>query len=241
MLVAGQVSIAILWWWFVTPDIIPKPLEVLGSLGDLWKDGLGMHLQISLALYGEALLLATVFSLVLAYASTLEITRPITEGWGQLRFAGMTGVPFVITLYISGAHNLKLTLLTFSISVFLVTGMVDILNGIPKEKFDLARTLKMNEWQVLWEVQILGTADIMFDAVRQNAAIGWMMLAMVEGLWKSEGGVGAVMEIQSHHFDLSSVFAIQLVILCLGLAQDWIIGKVKGKCCPYSKLLLERR
>lgn len=240
-LVAGFTALGLLLWQFATPDIIPKPLEILGSLGDLWKDGFGVHLYVSMTLYIEALILSTVVSLIIAYASTMEIMRPLSNGIGQLRFAGLTGLPFLLTLYIGGAHNLKLSLLLFSISVFLVTGMIDVLNSIPKEKFDLARTLQMNEWQVLWEVQILGTVDIMFDVVKQNAAIGWMMLPMVEGLWKSEGGIGAVMDVQNRTLHLSTVFAIQVTILAMGLLQDKLIWVVKNISCPYAKLLLERR
>lgn len=241
ILVAGFVTSGLLIWQFFTPDIIPKPLEILGSLGDLWKDGLGVHLYTSMALYGEALFLSSVISLIVAYASTLDALRPLSKAAGQLRFAGTTLLPFLLTLYVAGAHDKKLLLLLFSMSVFLVVGMMDVLNSVPKEKFDLARTLRMNEWQVLWEVQILGTADIMFDVIRQNAAIGWMMLAMVEGLWRGEGGIGAIMDVQIHYLHLSSVLAIQLLILALGILQDRLINTVKGMCCRYSKLLLERR
>jgi hypothetical protein len=34
--------------------------------------------------------------------------------------------------------------------------------------------------------------------VRINIAMGWMMLPMIEGRYKFEGGVGALMEINEH-------------------------------------------
>jgi len=43
------------------------------------------------------------------------------------------------------------------------------------------------------------------------------MLTMVEGISRSEGGVGAMLLNQNKHFHLSAVFAIQLTILLLGL------------------------
>jgi len=52
--------------------------------------------------------------------------------------------------------------------------MIDVVAQVPKEKFDLARTLRMGEWRVVWEVIVLGRADAAFDAMRQNAAMGWM-------------------------------------------------------------------
>ncbi|HEV8267835.1 MAG TPA: nitrate ABC transporter permease, partial [Thermoanaerobaculia bacterium] len=129
----------------------------------------------------------------------------------------------------------------FGMVVFFVTSMNDVVAQIPREKFDHARTLGMNEWQVIWEVVILGTADQALDVLRQNAAIGWMMLTMVEGISRSEGGIGALLLNQNKHFHLAEVFAIQFFILFVGLVQDYAIGFLKSLFCPYAALTLERR
>ena len=100
----------------------------------------------------------------------------------------------------------------------------------------------MSEWRVVWEVVVLGTADKAFEVLRQNAAIGWMMLTMVEGISRSEGGIGAMLLNQNKHFRLAEVFAIQIVILAVGMGQDYAIGVRSGaSCCPYATLTLERR
>ncbi len=112
---------------------------------------------------------------------------------------------------------------------------------VPKEKFDLARTLRMGEWRVVWEVIVLGRADAAFDAMRQNAAMGWMMLTMVEGISRSEGGIGALLLNQNKHFRLEAVFAIQIAILLIGLFQDYALGLAKKFLFPYADLQLEKR
>jgi NitT/TauT family transport system permease protein len=45
---------------------------------------------------------------------------------------------------------------------------------------------------------------------------------------------------EGHHFKLAEVFAIQLVILIVGLSQDWVIGALRRLACPYADLKLER-
>jgi len=125
--------------------------------------------------------------------------------------------------------------------VFFVTSMAAIVAEIPKDRFDHARTLRMSEWRVVWEVVILGTADQAIEVLRQNAAIGWMMLTMVEGISRAEGGIGAMLLNQNKHFRLAEVFAIQLVILTVGLGQDYGIGILKRMICPYSEIRLERK
>ena len=82
----------------------------------------------------------------------------------------------------------------------------------------------MGEWRVVWEVVVRGTADKALEVLRQNAAIGWMMLTMVEGISRSEGGVGAMLLNQNKHFHLAEVFAIQLLILLVGVLQDYGLG-----------------
>jgi NitT/TauT family transport system permease protein len=126
-------------------------------------------------------------------------------------------------------------------SVFFITSMVDVVAQVPKEAFDHARTLRMGEWRAVWEVVVLGTADKAIDILRQNAAIGWMMLTMVEGIARSEGGVGAMLLNESKHFRLADVFGIQIVILLVGILQDYGIGLLKQIVCPHSHLTLERR
>jgi NitT/TauT family transport system permease protein len=53
--------------------------------------------------------------------------------------------------------------------------------------------------------------------------------------------VGAMLLNQSKHFRLAEVFAIQLVILFVGLIQDYAIGVARRVVCPYADLILERK
>jgi len=240
VLVATQIAIVALLWLFSPFVLLPKPGEVFSALGDLWEQGLGAELITSFYLNIQAIAVATVVSLLLAYATVMPFFRPLVALLSKLRFLSLVGLTFFFTLMARSGHELKLSLLVFSVSVFFVTGMADVINGIPKEMFDLARTLRMGEWRVVWEVVVLNQIDKVFDVLRQNAAIGWMMLTMVEGIVRSEGGVGTILLDQNHHFRLAAVFAIQLTILMLGLFQDYSIGLLKNFLCPYAALTLER-
>lgn len=241
ILIVGQAILFLMFWMMATPPVIPKPAGVLSSLADLAHSGLFEQIEISLTLYAEAVLCSTLVSLFISISTAMAFFRPVASVWSTFRFLSTVGLPFFLTLYIHSAHNLKLVVETFSISVFFVTGLLDVYNQIPREKYDLARTLRMSEWRVVWEVMFLGRVDVAFDVLRSNAAIGWMMLPMVEGLWRSEGGIGTLLDIQSRHFGLDAIAAIQLTILLIGILQDYLLGVIKKICCPYANLLLERR
>lgn len=227
--------------WFMSPFVfLPKPGELLVAFEDLWLQGLAVELITSFTLNLQAILVSTILSLLLVWLGTLPFFRPWIEFLGKLRFLSMVGLTFFFTLMTSSGHGLKLSMLVFSITVFFVTGMADVLSTIPKEKYDLARVLRMGPWRMLYEVVILGQADKAFDVLRQNAAIGWMMLSFTEGMSRSEGGIGAMLMTQNKYFHLSEIFVIQITILALGLGQDYALGLLKNLCCPYASISTEK-
>lgn len=228
-------------WTYMTPRLVPRPVEILSALSDLWHHGgLFDELFSSLSLNFEALLWSTGISLGLAYLTVIPAFRPAVAFVSKLRFLGFTGLTFLFGLAFAG-HELKLWMLVMGMSVFFVTSMAAVVASIPKEEFDYARTLRMSEWRVVYEVVIRGTFDQALEVLRQNAAMGWMMLTMVEGLVRSEGGLGALMLNENKHFKLEAVFAIQATILVVGILQDYLIGAARNLLCPYACLKLERK
>lgn len=241
-IVVFQIAVLLVVWATSTYVFLPKPMDVWRAFLDLWNhEGLGQELIVSFLLNVQAMAWATVISLLLAYLTVVPFFQPIVAAISKGRFLGMVGLTFFFTVIFASGHRLKVSLLVFGVSVFFVTTMIDVVAQVPKEKFDLARTLRMGEWRVVWEVIVLGRADIAFDAMRQNAAMGWMMLTMVEGISRSEGGVGALLLNQNKHFRLEAVFAIQIAILLIGLFQDYALGLTKTFLFPYADLQLEKR
>jgi NitT/TauT family transport system permease protein len=242
IIIAFQVAVVLMIWINSPFQVLPQPDEVARAFHGLWfTQGLGRELWTSFGLNLQALALTVLISLALSYLTVMPFFRPVAAALSKGRFLGLIGLTFVFTLMVGGGRPLKLALLTFGMTVFFLTSMAAEVLSIPKDRFDHARTLRMNEWEVVWEVVILGTADKAFEVLRQNAAIGWMMLTMVEGISRSEGGVGAMLLNQNKHFRLAEVFAIQITILLVGILQDYGIGALQRLFCPYSRLTLERR
>jgi NitT/TauT family transport system permease protein len=120
--------------------------------------------------------------------------------------------------------------------VFMVTGLLAEIHAMPMEQIDHCRTLGMKDWRITGEIVLLGKADVTLDLVRQNAAVGWTLLTLVEGMTRSEGGIGAMLLNQNRYFLLAGVFAIQITILLYGLGQDVFLAFLKDAICPHSRL-----
>lgn len=242
VMIALQITAAIGLWSLSPYAVLPRPAEVLSALPNLWmKQGLAWDLWASFKLTLEALLWTTLISLALSYLTVLPFFRPLAAAVSKGRFLSLAGFSLIFTVIIGGGHPLKLTLLIFGMTVFFVTSMASVVAGIPRADFDYARTLRMSEWRVVWEVVVLGTIAEAFEVMRQNMAMGWTLLTLVEGIVKSGGGVGTALLAQEKYFRLPELFAIQLCVLIMGLCLDYVIGLLRSVACPYADLTLERQ
>jgi NitT/TauT family transport system permease protein len=237
-----QIALAIVFWFSTSSPLIPSPTEILSALQRmLTQEDLIRELWASISLCLEAIWKTILFSLIISYATVMPFFRPFAFIVSKGRFLTLVGLSFVFTLMTADGHHLKVWLLTFGMTVFFVTSMVSVIKAIPRGSFNHARTLRMSEWEVVWHVVIVGKIDQVFEVIRQNFAIAWMMLTMVEGISRSDGGIGTLLLNQNKHLHLDAVFAIQIVILIVGITQDYLIGFMKNTFCPYSNLTLERK
>lgn len=233
-LYAAYVVTAIVAWHVLPGGILKSFPEIAQSLKVLWfKKGLGHDIAQSMFLNVIALMSTTALVLIMGYLSTFPIMRPLTFALSKGRFLGLMGLNAIFIELFGLGFKLKVSLLVFGIGVFYMTSMYTIITEIPQAHFDYARTLKMSRLQIMWHVVIRGTADQMLESLRQNAAIGWMMITAVEGIVKS-GGIGDVLYNSYKHFDRGEVLGIIGVILLIGIIQDYALKKLQEILTPHA-------
>ncbi len=221
----------------------------LPSLGDIpvaWlklvrEEGLLYELWTSLKLNIIAMTLSTVVAVGMAYLSQIDFIRPLAIILTKFRFFSMAGFVIIFTRLFGGGFVLEVALLVFGVAPFFLTSMMDVVDSATQAEFDQTRSLRMNRPRAVYEIVILGRLSQTFDALRQNATLGWAMLTMVEGLAKFNGGVGVVMLNEAKYRNLASIFAVQFMVLIIGaMCQDPFLVWLKGVCCPHAKLTLEK-
>jgi NitT/TauT family transport system permease protein len=240
-IVAVELLLALALWFFA-PAPIPSPVETIRTLKDMvLTQGLLGDFYTSVVLNLQAITISTLFALTLSYLAAIPAIRPIAKAVAVGRFVSLVGMGFLLTLYLGSGHGLKLGELVIGMTVFFTVSMVDVVLQVSDERKDYVRTLRANEWEVLYQTQILGTMGQAFDVLRQNAAMGWLMLAMVEGTVRSEGGIGTALVDQNKHLSLPAIFAIQLIFVMVGAGQDALIVWLKNIFAPWASLSHQKR
>ncbi|MDU0370069.1 ABC transporter permease [Hymenobacter endophyticus] len=241
LMAGGQVLVLLLLWLWMPLRIFPSLGEVLRALADLiTTQGLIPELWASMTTALQALGVATVLALLISYLTALPFFRPLAYAASKMRYLTLTGLTFFMALLVSSGHEVKLSVLIFATTVYLVTGMTSVILTTTQQEMDHARTLGLGEWRSFWEVVVLGKLDEMLEVVRQNFAIIWTMITLVETLYQSEGGIGLLLYKQNRYLHLDGVLAIQLVILAAGAVQDYVFTLLRRVFFPYSELATVR-
>lgn len=237
LMAVTQVVFALAVWQLTPAGLIPHPSRILGALGELLPGRLLFdNLLVSLLLTIKAMFYSVAITLVFSYLSVIPFFNSIAQFIVKCRYLTLTGLIFIFTLLTRDGGALKLSLLMFGIVPFFTTSFLSMLVRIPAQEFELCQTLGYTRWETLYEVIIVGKADQVFEIVRQNFAIAWMMITMVEGLSMSQGGIGALLIKYNKYNDLPHVLALQAVIFGIGLCFDYLLGSLRRWLFPYTKL-----
>jgi NitT/TauT family transport system permease protein len=242
ILVAANVVVALVIWQLLAGGgLIPTPLRIVESLIAVLKNPAFFdNLFSSLALTLKGMGISIIIALLVCYLSLIPFFNPLAKFIIKCRYLTLTGLIFLFTLLTQDGHQLKLSLLIFGIVPFFVTSFLSIIDGINVQEYELCKTLRMNNWRTLYEVVIIGRLDQVFEVMRQNFAIAWMMITMVEGLSMSEGGLGTMLIKSNKYIDLGTVFALLLIIFGLGVFFDFLLGKLRNWFFPYTKLYVRK-
>ena len=236
-MLAIQLVIGLGYWHFNSNGLIPPPAKVVSSFMKLiGSKQLIDDVLVSLGLTLKAMFYSILITLFFAYLSVIPFFKTLSNFLVKCRYLTLTGLVFIFTLLTTDGSQLKLSLLIFGIVPFFVTSFLAVIVNIDKQQYDLCKTLGYSKWETLYEVIIVGKADQVFEMVRQNFAIAWLMITYVESLSQSEGGIGLLLYKYNKYNDLPNVIALQLIIFLLGLFFDFLLGVMRAWLFPYTQL-----
>lgn len=208
--------------------IIPAPSKIFNSLFELLQSSdFYVDFLDSLILTIEGMGIAIIITMFVVYLSVIPFFKPLAQFISKCRYLTLTGLVFLFTMFTNNLGQLKMSLLIFGIVPYFITSFLSIVNNIPRQEIDKSYVNRRNKWETLYEIVIKGKLDLLFEVMRQNFAIAWMMITTVEGYDMAGGGVGTMLLKSNKHLDLAPVFAILLVVLMTGMLFDWSLGKAR--------------
>jgi len=235
--VIEAIGALILWHVFNGGGLIPGPIVVgKAMIALVCEPDFVRNLVSSFSLTITSMLISMAIALFIAYLSVIPAFNPISKFVTQCRYLTLTGLIFLFTLVTKNGSDLKMSLLLFGIVPFFVTSLTAIISEIKTHEYDLCRTLRYGIWETVYEVIILGRADQVIEVKRQNFAISWLMITMVEGTSMSEGGLGVMLLKANKYLDLPKVFALLIVIFIVGMLIDLLLAKSRHWLFPYCRL-----
>jgi NitT/TauT family transport system permease protein len=237
-IIAVWITLVAVYWFVATSGekkLFPSPVQVWQGFSALYSEGLVVHIGSSLWLCLQATVISIVLSLILAYAYPIPLLKPLSKALSQLRYLPLTGITFYLTILVTNARTMQIWVLVIFMSLYFITSLMAVIKDIPQEEIDHARSLKCSRWEILWEVIVKGRFDYVIDVLRQNLAITWMMLVTVESILVAAGGLGVLIKNSDKFMNHGRIFALQIVILMVGLGIDYTLNTTRKSLFRYSK------
>lgn len=222
--------------------IFPTPLKIgsafieLIQSGELWSNFITSFLFIL-----KGMGYAIVITMLLCYLSTIAFFKPVTQFITKCRYLTFTGVVFLFTMISSTTSDLKTYLLIFGVVPYFTTSFLAVVDNIGSAEINKNYVNRLNSWEALLETVIIGKADVMFEVLRQNFAIAWMMITMIEAKAMSDGGIGTMLiKTDKYLGKLHIVFALLLFVLLMGVFFDWFLKFVRFTLFDYVPKMLRK-
>lgn len=228
VLLLWQLSFSYQW---ISPIILPSPIEVARTLGELWSSGeLASHLGISawrvVVGFSMGALLGIVLGLAMGISRTVEqIVYPTFRAIVQV--PTLAWLPLLMMIFGIG-EALKIIIITKAVMVPLCINTFEGIRTIPEKYFEVARVLRLQRRTVLFRLALPAVLPPMFSGVRQGLSSAWISLVGVELLASMEG-IGYMMNYGRTIFQLDVVLAGVVVIGAVGLLMDFTMGRLEAR------------
>jgi len=230
-----QILVVLLFLQFQSNDLIPRPSDVVPEgLVVVGAPDFMQNFWITVFFLLRGMGTATLISLFFCYIYKIDAFRGFSVLVSKLRYLTYAGFVFVLTMMLHDNGAIKFWVLVCGIVPYFVTSLLAYIDDIPDEEYQLCYTLKMKRWEVLYETIIRGKLHLALEVVRQNFAIGWMMISSLEILCWSKGGLGTLLTTENRHFRMGRVFAILAIILGVAWIFDYLFKVIGVWIFPYT-------
>lgn len=251
-LVIGLIGAVILLfiWYFVTSTgkisgrILPNPIDVLHKFPVLVRDHNLMHniwYTVSLNLTGYAIGLAVAIPLGFLIGIFPAMDALFRKYFEAIRYLPLPAASGIFIAIFGLGFSMKAKFLAFGIIIFtlpaLMQKITDLQNPANEKDYtyiESAKTLGMTSWQMFRYVYWPYVMDKLYQDIRSLVAISYTYVVIAE-CFNKEGGIGAAISTFSRQSRTPEIYALLMIIICIGILQDQIFKYMEPVIFPYRK------
>jgi ABC-type nitrate/sulfonate/bicarbonate transport system permease component len=223
------------FWSTSTSSFFPSIQKIIAAYSPLiHEDQMFFELWTSTKLYFHCLALVIAIGAVFSYLSVIPMITPIASLLSRFRALSLVGVLLLFTVIMPDGYNLKLAVIVFGTTPWLITSMRDIIKNIPQEKYDLARSLRFPEWKVTWYVVVRGQLHQVIDAISQVSLMIIVLLPVAEKIVRSGGGIGYLLTGLERFHTNDRIWAINIILIIAAIGLEYFFKFLRGWWCPYA-------
>ncbi len=216
--------------------ILPTPLSVVRSYPSLiTKDQLIPNALKSIWINLQGYVWAILISIPIGFLIGLI---PLFRGLfsrqvDAMRFLPLTALTGLFILWFGIDDSMKVAFLSFGIIVYLLPVVVQRIWEVDDVYLKTVYTLGAKDWQTVRTVYIPSVMTVIFDDIRVLTAISWTYIIIAE-LLNRVGGIGSLIYIKARQGQIEKVFAILILIIMIGIIQDWIFVFLGKRLFPHK-------
>jgi ABC-type nitrate/sulfonate/bicarbonate transport system permease component len=221
-------------WQYWPGAMIPRPGDTLQEFVRLWNNGLLIDVEVSLWVIIRAGAIAFLVGCGLGYLYTLPVFKAPILLYASMRNIMMNAVVAVFLMISPGGDTLKVGTMVFMMSVYFVSSNVQRIDSFSREEVDHAVTMRMSAWQTLWHCVVRGKLHLFGYDFIPCLGMGWSMLSFVEGLSRSQGGMGDLMIQMDKISSLSGIMALAVLSGALGFGIWYSLRRLLGSVFSFA-------
>lgn len=232
----GGFVLLILWYiitraGFISPKILPNPVDVLMSIPTLIAEkdlfgNIAYTVSLNIVGYVIALLIAIPAGFIIGlYPLPRAMFQKPLEA---IRFLPLPAVSGIMVACLGLGFSMKAAFLALGILIYIlpvVTQKVEDLQNPnnPKDNVYLqtAKSIGMGKWQMFRYVYFPFVMSSIYSDIRGLVAISYTYVTIAENINK-EGGLGACINTMTRQSSVECVYALLLIIILIGIIQDYL-------------------
>lgn len=223
---------------FISPTILPSPMEVVTSFPGLWfKRELMRNLLISFSRVVAGFLVA--FAIVFPLGVLMGAFSKIKAMFSPLAvFGGYLPIPTLVPLTMSlfgTAETQKIVFLALAFGIYLLPLIVNAVDAVDDTYLKTAYTLGATKRQVVGSVLLAISWPDIYQALRMGFGVGWSYILLAE-IVDPNKGLGGIITTSQRVGPREHIYLVLLIIVAVAFLTDRLWVFIGQQLFPYRRV-----